>query len=119
MSPGKLILLLVVFCLIASISFQCKKVSKEIDDNFTGQTAPLNFELLQGWFYKTRSNPINYQISARGEYGDTIPWDFVADRLRKIDPQWTLGRGFQYNGFTLYEVHVEKQFGRHAHLGLK
>jgi hypothetical protein len=102
----KLILRFFMFYFVAITSFQCTKFAPSHQPTQKGTAVGFDYNQLKSWFDKTWPNSVNAQITARGEYSDTIPWDFVADRLRKIEPDWTMGRGFQYNGFTLYEVPV-------------
>lgn len=102
--PCTLMLRLCLLCLIATTSFQCKKVFTKTTPTPDGEAIAYDYKPVQNWFDKNWRKSASSQIAARGEYGDTIPWDFVADRLRKIEPDWTAGRSFQYNGLTLYEV---------------
>lgn len=108
-------ILIVLFAIMLTGLYQCKKITNEQTELVPSKPGKYDFKALQSWFDNTWRKPSISPIqpphhdAKTSEGSDSLPWDFVADRIRGISPDWTLGRGYNYNGFTLYEVPVRMQ----------
>jgi hypothetical protein len=107
MQQFRLLARLMLLGLLVTFHFQCKKHAATQTLKATKHLSKADLRQVQKWFAQNwGETSVLTQGGRMDESSDTIPWDFVDDRIRHISPQWAMGRGFPYNGFTLYEIPV-------------